>query len=1276
MSFARETSVTRSSFNIAIAETPNAHALSECLRRLGATLSPFGRNHQHSGAIPLERWIVQLIEGEFDDVVFTSAQGVHLLVEMAHQLEKRDAFLDALSVARKIARGPKAAYALTELGLAADAICKNTDAEALVKMVAGLGLENRVVGVQPFERVTELALAQAIEDAGGTARVVAPSTTVDPEALSFLTALGEGQVQGIVFLTERTAAWLFDACRVSGLEDQLVQTLRQLPVLAAEAASGFLRRRGLHPDLVLSHATVMQPVERDLAQTLGIWDPLEPLSVPKAVGKHRVVVVGNGMVSYKLCERLTESNDGTPLRITVLGEEAWPAYDRVHLSEYFSGKSAEDLVLAPATWYAERGVDLRLGQRAARIDRESRIVVTNSGEAVPYDSLVLATGAAPFIPPVPGLDKSGVFVYRTIEDLEAITAYAKNVKSAAVIGGGLLGLEAAKAARDLGLETHVVEQWPRLMPRQLDDAGSKLLQRQIEALGLKIHLGVRTTGVLGATAVSGLRFGDGERLDVDMVIVSAGIRPRDQLAASAGLGVFQRGGIVVSDALRTSDPNIYALGECAIHEGVLYGLVAPGYEMASTLAKTLRGIPSEFKGADMSTKLKLLGVEVASLGDPFADEAEGTATVIYQDLLAGVYKKLIVSADGKRLLGAILVGDTAEYGQLLPFARSGDPLPISPEALLFGARRGSAPLLIANDSAQVCSCNAVTKLDIVQAVANDDNCTLDSIKKCTKAGTGCGGCMPLVTDIFNAELAARGKTVKRSLCEHFDYSRQDLYDLVKIRGYRSFAEVQKAHGSGHGCEICKPALAAILASVHAEPITNHATIQDTNDRFLANIQRGGLYSVVPRIPAGEITPEKLLVIGQVAQKYGLYTKITGGQRIDLFGARVDQLPEIWEDLVNAGFESGHAYGKSVRTVKSCVGSTWCRFGVQDSVGFAVRVEERYKGLRSPHKLKGAVSGCVRECAEAQSKDFGLIATEKGWNLYVCGNGGAKPRHADLLASDIDEATAIAYIDRFLMYYIKTADRLTRTSVWLEKLEGGLEHLRQVVVHDSLGLAQSFEADMQRLVDSFVCEWTDVVRSPEKRALFKHLAAVAPSEPEEQAVARTPSERPVPMVSERGQSYPGPWPKAAVPSKRRLPVLTRSWTRVAREADVPRDGGIAIRHGKSELALFHFASRGTWHATQNMCPHKRELVLSRGLLGDQAGAPKVACPFHKKTFNLETGECLTGDDLSLETFPAKVEAGWVWLELPPAAELEARLTEPHACEAECESHATGSASAAE
>jgi nitrite reductase (NADH) large subunit len=390
------------------------------------------------------------------------------------------------------------------------------------------------------------------------------------------------------------------------------------------------------------------------------------------------------------------------------------------------------------------------------------------------------------------------------------------------------------------------------------------------------------------------------------------------------------------------------------------------------------------------------------------------------------------------------------------------------------------------DEALICSCENVSKGDICSSVT-DGTCTdVAGIKKCTKAGTGCGGCVPMVNDLLNATLKQMGKEVKKVLCEHFDYSRQELLDIVKVNNIRSYDELLHNHGRGDGCEVCKPAVASIMASTWNELILKQATIQDTNDRYLANIQKGGTYSVVPRIAGGEITPEKLIVIGQVAAKYGLYTKITGGQRIDMFGARIDQLPDIWEELINAGFESGHAYGKSLRTVKSCVGSTWCRYGLHDSVGFAIQVEERYRGLRSPHKLKGGVSGCVRECAEAQSKDFGIIATEKGWNLYICGNGGAKPQHAQLFATDLDTETCIKYLDRFLMFYIKTAEPLNRTATWLNKMEGGMEYLRQVIVEDSLGICADLDREMQFMVDTYACEWKEVVNNPELRQRFQHF----------------------------------------------------------------------------------------------------------------------------------------------------------------------------------------------
>jgi nitrite reductase (NADH) large subunit len=957
-----------------------------------------------------------------------------------------------------------------------------------------------------------------------------------------------------------------------------------------------------------------------------------------------VVVIGNGMVGQRFCDLMTEGENPVA-HIVTFCEEPVPAYDRVHLSEYFSGKDAQSLSLANLGWYAERKIELHLGERGVRIDRDRRVVVSSTGREVRYDRVVLATGSSAYVPPIGGSERPGVFVYRTLADLDLIMAYAKGAKSAVVIGGGLLGLEAAKAALDLGLQTHVVEFASRLMPRQVDDAGARLLQSKIESLGITVHLNkvtTRCTGEGDAGPVTGLEFKDGEQLPVDLVIISAGIRPRDEVAAASGIELGPRGGILVNDALETSDPEIYAIGECALHRGMIYGLVGPGYQMAQVVKERLASAcTSEFSGADMSAKLKLLGVDVASFGDALN---AGKRTVVYQDMVRGVYKKLVLSDDEKKLLGGILVGDAEDYMRLLGATAAELEPGQSPEDLLFGARGGAAaPQGDAPDSLRVCSCNGVTKGQICAAIRGQEAITATKIKACTRAGSGCGGCVPLVTDILMSELARMGKATKRVLCEHFNYTRQELYEIVRVKRLDTWQRVLSECGTGHGCEVCKPAVASILASVFNAFIARHEMLQDTNDRYLANMQRKGLYSVVPRIPGGEITPQKLIALGRIADKYGLYTKITGGQRIDLFGARVNQLPQIWEELVREGFESGHAYGKALRTVKSCVGSTWCRFGLHDSVGFAIRVEERYRGIRAPHKLKSAVSGCIRECAEAQSKDFGIIATDKGWNLYVCGNGGAKPRHADLLASDIDEETVIKYIDRFLMFYIATADRLTRTSVWLEKLEGGIQHLKEVIVDDSLGICAQLEQEMQYLVETYKCEWAEVVNDPKARARFAHFAN---SQADDNSIE---------FMSERSQSRPIDWGKASDPARENarisLPVLQRAWVKLAPVDSFPRDGGRTLRYGNSQIAVFNFESRGEWYATQNKCPHMQDMVLSRGLIGDQQGVPKVACPLHKKTFSLEDGKCLGEDEYKIMTFPVKVVDGWVYVELPDEATTE-------------------------
>lgn len=806
----------------------------------------------------------------------------------------------------------------------------------------------------------------------------------------------------------------------------------------------------------------------------------------------KIVIIGNGMVGYKFCEKLLLKASAGHFKLVVFGEEPRPAYDRVHLSEYFSGKSATDLEMAPAGWYAANGITLHLGDPVTSISRSQQTVHSFSGISETYDYLVLATGSAAFVPLLPGIEKDGVFIYRTIEDLEMMTAYARKAKTGAVIGGGLLGLEAAKALLDLGLtQTHVVEFASRLMPRQIDEAGSTILKNKLQSLGLQIHTSKNTSEITGSDHINGLRFSDNTHLDTDMLVISAGIKPRDELAKQAALETGPRGGITVNEKLQTSDPNIFAIGECALYNNMIYGLVAPGYEMAEVVAANLCGGNKSFTGYDMSTRLKLIGVDVASFGEPFLT---GTATrsVVLEDTMKGIYKRINISADGKQLLGGILIGDAEQYNMMLQTCKNKTVLPPNPEDIMLGSRGGDADagagILGLPGEAVICSCEGITKDDICNAVAREGCETVDAVKKCTKAGTGCGGCVPMVKDLMQYTMKAQGKYVRNVLCEHFNYSRQELYDLVQIHALKTYDEVLDTLGTGHGCELCKPPVASILASLWGEMILKNGndTAQDSNDRFLANIQKGGTYSVVPRIPGGEITPDKLIVIGTVAKKYNLYTKITGGQRIDMFGAHLGDLPDIWEALIAAGFESGHAYGKSLRTVKSCVGSTWCRFGLHDSVSFAIQIEERYRGLRSPHKLKGGVSGCIRECAEAQSKDFGIIATEKGWNLYVCGNGGSKPQHALLLAADLDDETCIRYIDRFLMFYIRTAGPLTRTAVWLNKMEGGIDYLRNVVVNDSLSMGTQWEKEMQVLVDSYECEWKVAVENPEIRKRFTHF----------------------------------------------------------------------------------------------------------------------------------------------------------------------------------------------
>ncbi|WP_291363358.1 nitrite reductase large subunit NirB [Acetobacter sp. UBA5411] len=943
-----------------------------------------------------------------------------------------------------------------------------------------------------------------------------------------------------------------------------------------------------------------------------------------------IIIIGNGMVGHYCAEQLVMHGLHETHAIHIFGDELHDAYDRVHLTEYMSGRDALALRLHVEDFHAAHELTLHRGVRITGIDRAAQTVESAEG-SLPYDTLILATGSTPFVPPVPGNTGTAGLVYRTLDDLDMIRAAAEGATHGVVIGGGLLGLEAANALAGLGLSTAVVEFAPRLMPVQLDDEGGAALKQRIEALGIGVLTAHATQEIVaGETHRHRLVFADGTSLETDLVVFSAGIRPQDRLARDCGLAIGARGGVVIDDTCRTSDPAIFAIGECACWNGQVFGLVAPGYTMARTVASTLAGEEAAFSGADMSTKLKLLGVDVGSIGDAHG-ATPGSRSYRFIGEVDGSYRRLVLSEDGSQVLGAVLVGDNAYYDTILQYVQNSIKPPADPAALILPRGEG-VELLGADalpDTAMICSCHNVTKGAICTAI--DDGCAdFSSLKQCTKASTGCGGCAGLLKSVFETELESRGITVDRSLCEHFSYTRQELYSLVRVHDIQTFEDLMVQYGNGGiGCDICKPAVGSILASAWNKPITDplYIPLQDTNDTFMANMQKNGTYSVVPRIAGGEITPEKLIVLGQVAKKYDLYTKITGGQRIDLFGARLEQLPDIWLELLDAGFETGHAYGKSTRTVKSCVGSTWCRYGVQDSVSKALDLENRYKGLRSPHKLKFAVSGCTRECAEAQSKDVGVIATENGWNLYVCGNGGMRPRHAELFATDLDADTLVKYIDRFLMFYIRTADKLQRTSVWRENLEGGLDYLKDVIINDSLGICEELERQMQLVVDRYHCEWRDALTDREKLKRFRTFVNDSRPDPNIRTVPERDQIRPADNLPETVSS--------AGPSH---------WTALCGQDDLVENSGVVAWHDGSQIALFYMpATENTSarvYAIDNHDPFSNANVIGRGIMGDLKGQLVVASPLYKQHFRLEDGQCLEDPTVRLRTWDARLENGKV------------------------------------
>ncbi|PKQ26414.1 MAG: nitrite reductase (NAD(P)H) [Actinobacteria bacterium HGW-Actinobacteria-4] len=816
----------------------------------------------------------------------------------------------------------------------------------------------------------------------------------------------------------------------------------------------------------------------------------------------KIVVVGGGMVAHRFTEALRDRDRDGRFSVTLLAEEPRAPYDRVALTSYFTGRHPEDLALGDPELWNDALVTLHRDSAVTSIDRESKLVTTKHGDTHAYDHLVVATGSYAWTPPLPGADLPGVYVYRTIDDVADLRGWVEQRTvdvgrpvRGVVIGGGLLGLEAAGAMQGLGATCTVVQFADRLMNLQVDAGGGEALKRLIEQLGVNVRVDTVTTALKpdDRGRVGRVTYGDGGEQLVDVVVIATGVRPRDELARDAGLEMGERGGVLVNDWCQTSDPSVWAIGEVANIQGACIGLVAPGYTMAEIAVDRLLGGDATFPGADTSTKLKLLGVDVASFGDALGT-TEGALELVYADPVQGVYKKLVLTDDARTLLGGVLVGDASAYSSLRPMV--GGDLGADPSAWLLPEGATSRPQVDLPDSATVCSCNNVSAGTVRGAVTEHDCTDLSAVKACTKAGTSCGSCLPLVKKLFTTEMEKAGIEVNKALCEHIAVSRAELFNAVMVAELTTFTAVMERFGTGRGCDICKPTIGSILASLYNKHVLaeDRAALQDTNDRVMANMQKDGTYSVVPRIPGGEVTPEKLIVIGEVAKEFGLYTKITGGQRIDLFGARLDQLPLIWQRLVDAGMESGHAYGKSLRTVKSCVGSDWCRFGVQDSVGLAIALELRYRGLRSPHKIKLGVSGCARECAEARGKDVGVIATENGWNVYVGGNGGFEPRHAQLLVEDVEDDEVFTVIDRYLMYYVRTADRLQRTAPWQEEHEGGLDAIREIVVNDSLGICADLDAHMARHIDTYEDEWKAVLSDPARLRQFSSFIN-APDQPD-------------------------------------------------------------------------------------------------------------------------------------------------------------------------------------
>ena len=778
--------------------------------------------------------------------------------------------------------------------------------------------------------------------------------------------------------------------------------------------------------------------------------------------RQRLVVIGNGMAGCRAVEEIL-ARDPSRYRITIFGAEPRVNYDRIMLSPLLAGeKKFEDIVLNDERWYATNNIELIAGDPVVEIDREARLLSSRSGKVRGYDKLIIATGSDPVVIPVPGRDLPGVVTFRDLDDVDRMLEAAERGGRAVVIGGGLLGLEAANGLRLRGMEVTVLHLMPTLMERQLDEAAGWLLKQELESRGLTILTQADTAEIMGEKKVEGVRLKDGREIAAEIVVMAVGIRPNTRLADDAGLEVGR--GIKVDDHMATSDPAVFAVGECVEHRGACYGLVAPLFEMCRSLAEGLTKEPAPYTGSVTSTKLKVSGVDVFSAGN-FSGGGE-SEDIVLRDATRGVYKRLII--EDNKLVGAVLYGDTGDGSWYFDLLKRGEDITPLRESLIFGPAfadggGGADPIKAVaalSDTAEICGCNGVWKGTILYAIHNGAK-TLDAVRSATKASASCGSCTGKVECLLKLSLGDdyAGERAVKTICKCTSFTHDDVRKLIREKNLKEIPEVMQAlHWSTpDGCSSCRPALNYYLLCAWPGEYADDQQSRFVNERMHANIQKDGTYSVVPRMWGGITNPRELRAIADVVEKFDApMVKVTGGQRIDIFGIRKEDLPAVWADLNAAGMVSGHAYGKALRTVKTCVGSEWCRFGTQDSTGLGVKIEQMTWGSWMPHKFKIAVSGCPRNCAEATIKDFGIVCVDSGYELHVGGNGGMKVRATDLLCNVATEEEALEYCAAFIQLYREEARYLERTAPWIERV--GVEQVRKRVADDEpgrKGLAERF-----------------------------------------------------------------------------------------------------------------------------------------------------------------------------------------------------------------------------